>query len=110
MWKCKYHMKIGNVNDFSPAFINPDFFVHSLTVGAVTVTTGIIMDFNMSTIRTLADVIAEFPGFAVQDGMGSFHLDIRQVMILRAINIIRMLKHLPDIIIIHEPGHPSQKD
>ena len=25
MWKGKYHMEIGRINDFRPAFIHPDF-------------------------------------------------------------------------------------
>ena len=54
MRECKYHMEIGNVNDFSPAFIHPDLFIHSLTVGTVAVTAGIIMKLNVSAIRTLA--------------------------------------------------------
>lgn len=109
MWKCKNHMKVGRVNDFSSALINPDFFLYSLTVRTVTVTAGIIMNFYMSTIRTLTDVIAKVSGFAVQDRMSSFHLDIRQVMILGAISIIRTFKHLPDIILTHGSDQPGQK-
>lgn len=109
MWECKHYMKIGGVNDLSPAFIHPDLFVYSLAARTVTITAGIIMDLYMPTIRTLAEVIAKGSCFAVEDGMGSFRLDIRQVMILRAIIIIRMFKHLPDIILTHEPDQPGQK-
>lgn len=109
MRKCKYHMKVGGVNDLSPAFIHPDLFVYSLAVRTVTVTAGIIMELYMPTIRTLADVIAKGSCFAVEDGMGRFRLDIRQVMILRTIIVIRMFKHLPDIILTHELDQPGQK-
>lgn len=48
MRKSKYHMEIRRVNDLSPALIHPEFLLHSLTVGAVTVAAGIIVKFNMT--------------------------------------------------------------
>lgn len=54
MGKRKYHMKVRGVNDFSPSFIHLDFVQNSLTVWAVTVSAGIIMDFYVATVRTLA--------------------------------------------------------
>ena len=54
MWKRKYHMEIRRFNYFSPAFINPDFFQDSLTVRAGAVTAGIIVDFDVPTVSTLA--------------------------------------------------------
>jgi len=38
MGKCKYHMEVWGIDHFSPAFIDPDLFIYSLTAGAVTVT------------------------------------------------------------------------
>lgn len=99
MRECKDHMKIRRINDFGPSFIDPYLFIYSLTVGAVAVTAGVIMKFNMSAIRTLADVDSEFPGFTVQDGLYSFYLNIRQVMFLREECIIRKFKHLTDAIL-----------
>lgn len=53
MGKGKHHMKIRRINDFSPAFIHPDFLLYSLSVRTVTVAAGIIVDFHMSAIGTL---------------------------------------------------------
>ena len=54
MGKGKYHMEVWGINGLRAALIHPDFLLHSLTVRAVTVTAGIIMDFYVSTVRTLA--------------------------------------------------------
>lgn len=54
MGKGKDHMEIRRVNDLGPALVHPDFFLNSLTVGAVTVAAGVIMDLDMSAVRTLA--------------------------------------------------------
>jgi hypothetical protein len=65
MGKGKYHMKIGCVNNLRPAPVHPDFFQHSLAVRAVTVTTGVVMDFHMSAVGTLAEVSAKLSVLAV---------------------------------------------
>lgn len=65
MGQCKNHMKVGGVDDFGPAFIHPDFFLYGLTVGAVSVTAGIVVDFHVSTVGTLTEVTAKLTGFAV---------------------------------------------
>ena len=70
----KYHMKVRRVDDFSPAFVHPDFLLHGLTVWAVTVAAGIIMKLHMTTVGTLADVSTEISGFTVQDGLCCFFL------------------------------------
>lgn len=69
-------MKVGGVNDFRPAFVYPDFLINSLTIGAVAVAAGIIVDFYMPAFCTLTNAAAKFSGFAVHDGFGSFYLDI----------------------------------
>lgn len=80
MRKSEHHMEIGSINDFCPAFVHPDLFIHSLTVGAVTVTAGIIVDFDMAAIRTDADIAAQCAGLAPEDGHGGLFLDIGQVI------------------------------
>ena len=55
---------------------SPDLFIDSLTIGAVPVTAGIVVDFYMPAFCAFTDAIAEFSGFAVHDGFGSLFLDI----------------------------------
>lgn len=64
MWKCKDHMEIGRVNDFCPAFIHPDLLIYRLTVRAVTVPTGIVVEFKVPAVRALGNVDPQFPGLA----------------------------------------------
>ncbi len=80
MGKCKHHMKVGRIDDFSPSFIHPDFFKDSLTVRTVSVSTGVVVDLHMSTVCTLTDAAAKFSSLAVQNGMRSLFLDTRLVM------------------------------
>lgn len=61
MRKGKNHMEVRGVNDFSPAFIHPDLFLHGLAVGAVAVTAGIIVEFNMAAVRALGKIDPKFP-------------------------------------------------
>lgn len=77
MWNGKYHMKIGGVNDLCPALIHPDFFLESLTVRAVTVTAGIIVDFRMSAFLTDTDIAAGGRRFAGHQIVSGLTLDIR---------------------------------
>ena len=65
MGQCKYHMKVGRVDDFGPAFIHPDFVLYGLTVGTVSVTAGIVVNFHVPAVGTLTKVTAKFTGFAV---------------------------------------------
>ena len=58
-------MEVGGTNNFSPAFIHPDFFLHSLAVRAVTVFTGIIVKFGMSAVGADRDIAAQPAGFTV---------------------------------------------
>ena len=71
MGKCKHHMKVGRIDDFSPSFIHPDFFKDSLTVRTVSVSTGVVVDLHMSTVCTLTDAAAKFSSLAVQKGRRS---------------------------------------
>lgn len=76
MRKRKDHMKVRGVDDFSSALVHPDFFVDGLTVRAVTVTAGIIVELQMATVLTLRNVDAKVTGFAAEDSTRSFPLDI----------------------------------
>lgn len=88
MRKSEYHMKVRGINDLCPAFVYPDLFLDSLTVGAVPVAAGIAMEFYVATVRTLGKIVAESTCFAVEDGTGCFLLDIRLKMFGRTIVII----------------------
>ncbi len=59
------HMEIGGINDPGPAFVHPDFLLGCMAVGAVTVTAGIIVYFQVAAFRTLADIVPESAGSAV---------------------------------------------
>ena len=64
MGQGKNHMKVRGVDDFRPAFIHPDFLLYSLTVRAVTVAAGVVVDFYVPTVRTLTEVTAKLSGLA----------------------------------------------
>lgn len=51
-----------------------DFFFYSPVVRTVSVTAGVVMVFDMPTVRTLADICSKNTGFAVHDGISSFDL------------------------------------
>lgn len=59
------HMEIGGINDPGPAFVHPDFLLGCMAVGAVTVTAGIIVYFQVAAFRTLADIVPESAESAV---------------------------------------------
>ena len=87
MWKRKDHMKIRRVNDFGSTLIHPKLLFDSLTVRTVTVTTGIVMIFDVTAIGTLADRCTQNTGFTVQYGMRSSELFVRLRMMFRKIRI-----------------------
>lgn len=76
MRKGENHMEVGSIDDFCPAFVHPDFLIHSLAVGAAAVAAGIIVEFRMPAVRALGNIDSEFSGFTVQDRLGSFALDL----------------------------------
>ena len=69
-------MEVGSIDDFCPAFVHPDFLIHSLTVGAAAVAAGIIVEFRMPAVMAFGNIDSEFSGFTVQDRLGSFALDL----------------------------------
>ena len=111
MWKGKYHMEVGSVNDLSPAFIHPDFFQDTLAFGAVPVAAGIVVESCVPAVCAPADVAAELTGLAVFYGTGSFSLDIRQAGSLPGILLVRDFKDLADMMLSHRKHLPAgQKD
>ena len=70
-----------------------DFLKHSLTVGAVPVAAGIIVDLHMPTIFTLGNLAAKRATFAGGNGMCSFPLDYRRLE-RRCIRIPSGVKYL----------------
>lgn len=111
MRECEYHMEIWGINDLSPAFVHPDFLLDCLTVGAVTVTAGIIVHFHVAAFSTLTDIVPKAAGFAVQDGMGGFPLDFGLVMPSGRKNLIGKLPYFLDFQVSHVFFLPSgQKD
>lgn len=97
VWKCKHHMEVRGVNDFRPAFINPDLFQDSLTVGTVPVAAGIIVELHVSAFPALADIDAKPAGLAGEDRAGSFSLFIRLEMSGLTVILIGILPYLLDL-------------
>ena len=111
MWKCKDHMEIGRVNDFCPAFIHPDLLIYRLTVRAVTVPTGIVVEFKVPAVRALGNVDPQFPGLAGKDGHGSFLLYKRGAGSLAQEILIGVFPDTSDLQVTHPESLPSfQKD
>lgn len=80
MRKGKYHMEVRGINDFRFPLVYPDLLLNSLTVWAVPVPAGIVMDLQMSAFRAVVDVVPQHSGLTVKDGMGSLFLNVGLVM------------------------------
>ncbi len=65
VWKGEHHMEIRGVDNLRPAFVHPDLLLDSLAFGTVTVSAGIIVEFYVSAVRTLAYITAEFSRLTV---------------------------------------------
>lgn len=65
MGQGKNDMEVRGIDDFSPAVINPEFFLDSLAVRAVTVFAGIIVYFHMAAVGTDREIATELTGFTV---------------------------------------------
>ena len=100
-------MKVRSVNNLCPSFVQPDFFVDSLTVRAITVAAGIIMELQMSAVGALGNIGTQFSGFTVEDGRGSFPLDIRLVNARSRILQIRAFPDALDLRAIHGSSLPA---
>ena len=66
------------------------------------------MDFHVSAIRTLTDVIAKVTGFAVEDRTRSFVLNARRRESLHRKGFIGRFKYLADLITTHGVHLSSQ--
>ena len=95
------------VNDFRPALIHPDLPVYCLTVGAVTVPEGIVVEFKVSAVRALGNVDPQFPGFAGKDGPGSFLLYKRGTGSLVQEILIGVFPDTSDLQVTHPASLPS---
>lgn len=68
------NMEVGGINDFCPAFVYSNVLINSLTVRAVAVAAGIIVELHMPSVRALGNIYSEFLGFIVQNRLGNFVL------------------------------------
>jgi len=100
-------MEVGGVDDFRPALIHPDLLVYRLTVGAVTVPVGIVVEFKVSAVRTLGNVDPQCPGLAGKDGPGSFLLYKRGTGSLVQEILIGVFRDTSDLRVIHPASLPS---
>ena len=107
MGKRKYHMKVRRVNHLSTTFVHPELLVDGLAVRAVSVSAGVIVEFQMAAVRALGNVYPKIPGFAVEDSPGSFSLNIRQMAGFFSKGQIRSLPDLLDFRISHGTSLPS---
>lgn len=79
MRECEYHMEVGSINDLGPALVHPDFLIDSLAVRAAAVPAGIVMELQVSAIRTTGNVAAKGTAFTGHEGAGGFELYIRRL-------------------------------
>ena len=76
MRESEYHMEVGRINTFCPAFVYPYLLINSLTAGAVTVAAEILVELGMSAIGADAGTATQCADFAPQDRHDSLILDI----------------------------------
>ena len=111
MRKSKNDVEVRSVNDFRPAFVDPEFFGEGLTVGTVTVAAGIIVDLGMPAVLADTDVTAKCVGFAAHQGISGFALDVGLAATTLAVLVIGKTENLLDGK-ISQSAHPltGQKD
>ena len=109
MRKSEYHMEVGGIYDFRPAFVHPDLLIHSLTVGAVTVAAGIVVDLGMAAIGTDADTAAQCTGLAPKDGHGGLFVDVGR-RINGTVFLPSKLENLLDLTLRHRYLPSYQED
>ncbi len=105
----EYHMEVGGIDDFRPAFVHPDLLIHSLTVGAVTVAAGIVVDLGMAAIGTDADTSAQCAGLAPKDGHGGHFVDVGR-RINGTVFLPSKLENLLDLTLCHRYLPSYQED
>lgn len=109
MRECKDHMEVRRVNDFRPSFIHPDLLVYCLTVGAVTVPAGIVVELQVPAVRALGNVDPQFSGLTGKDGPGGFLLYGRWTVSLVQEILIGVLPDASDLQVIHPASLPSSQ-
>lgn len=102
-------MEVGGIYDFRPAFVHPDLLIHSLTVGAVTVAAGIVVDLGMAAIGTDADTAAQCAGLAPKDGHGGLFVDVGR-RINGTVFLPSKLENLLDLTLCHRYLPSYQED
>ena len=93
---CENGMIVSNsLYEFGIAFHDPFLLNRSLTAGTVPVITGGCVDFYMSALFTVTDIISKTAGFAVGDTVGRFPLLRSKAM---AVQVLRqeLLKSITD--------------
>lgn len=106
MRKGKNHMKVRRVDDFSPAFVYPDFFLNGLTVRTAAVAAGIAVKDRVAAFCTSGKVKTERTGFTAEDCPGSFFLFIGLKMLFSAVIRVRNLPDLLDQKATHQTALP----
>ena len=109
MWKSEYHMEVGGIYDFRPAFVHPELLIHSLAVGTVTVAAGIVVDLGMAAIGTDADTAAQCAGLAPKDGHGGLFVDVGR-RINGTVFLPSKLENLLDLTLCHRYLPSYQED
>ena len=74
MWQCKNGVIVGNRENIFKSGFNPPALVYALAFGAMSVTAGIIVIFDITAGIALIDVIAIMGGSAAFNGIHHFVL------------------------------------
>lgn len=91
----EYDVEIRSIDDLRSALVDPDLLQDRLTVRAIAVTAGIVMDPNVAAVGADADIAAEPAGLAVQKRSDSSHL-LRRDKVLFGIRREGSIKDLLD--------------
>ena len=103
------HMEVRGINDFSPPFINPEFFKDRLAVRAIAVAAGIVVNLGMPAIVAQADGAAKTAGFAVHNRASSFLLNGRRC-VSRVERRPAMIENLLYAEVTHKNLQSNQRD
>ena len=99
---CKYEMEVRCIKHVLSAGIHPHFLWNSLAHGTTTVTAGIIVNLNSTTVFAYTDVCTICPGFAVQDVPSDFCLFWRRRKLFKVCRI-KTLENILNGGLIHSP-------
>ena len=99
---CKYEMEVRCIKHVLSAGIHPHFLWNSLAHGTTTVTAGIIVNLNSTTVFAYTDVCTICPGFAVQGVPSDFCLFWRRRKLFKVCRI-KTLENILNGGLIHSP-------